>query len=272
MSRVFNKMYIVSGGVTGNDRLSAFRFQTKASLDKVPDFGFVTPLFDIAIEVDTTGKHIEYDTCPGDGYWFTDCESRLKDLNCHTVARINDKWQQLDIPPFADSVDDCLRKAGYERKLGDYGSGWYDKSHRPDFKTAVLEEIHLVLKLEWDTKRNRYAGIRPHMKEDELAIYSGDSVGCYDKKIGRIIVESGTVVVELDDKKYRFNKETDQDFTTFVNFCLDSNIAGNLARRPKSNRTPEAIEQARRIMTDMKQIEFEHISESFSKLFKEYAK
>ena len=78
MSRVFNKMYIVSGGVEATDKLSGYRFQTKTLLNTIP-IGYTHTLFDEAIEVDTTGKHIEYDTFHGDNYWTTWDKTQLKD-------------------------------------------------------------------------------------------------------------------------------------------------------------------------------------------------
>lgn len=222
MSRVFNKMYIVSGGVEATDTLSGYRFQTKTLLNTIP-VGYTHTLFDEAIEVDTTGKHIEYDTFHGDNYWTTWDKTQLKDLNCHRVARINEVWTTLDIDPFKDDVEEYLEGKGYRQKLEDYGSGWYDKDHRPPFKQAIFTRIHQSLKLEWDFKRNRFAGIIPNMKKDELTIYTGSRPHSYDDKIGNIKVDGKTVIVTYNDDVFKFEKETDQGFIDFLNLCLKAN-------------------------------------------------
>jgi hypothetical protein len=103
MGRIFNKMYIVSGAVKSTDILDYYRFQTKKMLDDIP-YGYTHQLFDEAIEVDSTGKHIEYDKFHCDNYWTTSDETQLKDLNCHRVAKINGVWMTLDIDPFEDDV------------------------------------------------------------------------------------------------------------------------------------------------------------------------
>lgn len=184
MSRVFNKMYIVSGRVSPEDRLSSYRFQTRRLLDKVPDWQWTHRLNDDAIEVDTNGKRVKYDTCRGDNYWNTWDDTKLKDLKCRRVACINDRWTAIDIDPFTDDTDDYLEKKGYRRKLGEHGSGWYDGEHMPKFETAVFTYIYRDMQLVWDDRGNRHAGIVPHMKDRELRIYSGKSRGSYDKQIG----------------------------------------------------------------------------------------
>lgn len=222
MARVFNKMYIVSGGVEATDKLSSYRFQSKTLLNTIP-IGYTHTLFDKAIEVDTTGKHIEYDTFHGDNYWTTCDDTQLKDLNCHRVAKINDVWVTLDIDPFEDNVVDYLEGKGYYQKLGEWGSGWYDKDHRPPFKQAIFTRIHQSLKLEWDFKRNRFAGIVPNMKKDELTIYTGERPHSFDDKIGNIKVDGKTVIVKYNDDVFTFEKETDQGFIDFLNLCLKAN-------------------------------------------------
>lgn len=263
MGRIFNKMYIVSGGVTGEDYLSDYRFQTKKMLDQVPSSGYVTSLFDCAIEVDTTGKHIEYDTFHGDNYWTTWDEIKLKDLKCRQVAKINEKWEYVDIDPFSDNCDEYLRDKGYERKLDDYGTGWYDKDHRPDFKLAIFSRIYSTLKLDWDFVENRHAEILPHMKNDELAIYNGESSGWLDRQIGNITVDGKTVIVKLHDQEYRFSKETDPDFINFVKLCIDSAYVKREKRDPDSN--------AKALREQVKKIEFDCKIESLAPVFKEYA-
>ena len=263
MSRVFNKMYIVSGGVTREDLLSDYRFQTKKMLDQVPAHGYVTSLFDCAIEVDTTGMHIDYDTCYGDHYWTTWEKIKLKKLKCRQVAKINEKWEYVDIDPFSDKCDEYLQNKGYERKLDNYGTGWYDKDHRPDFKTAIFSRIYTSLKLEWDFIGNRYAGIWPNMKKDELAIYSGESRGCFDKQIGSITVSGKTVIIKLHDQEYRFSKETDSDFINFVKLCIDSTYVEREKRYPDAN--------AKALREQVKKIDFECKSEDLAAVFEEYA-
>lgn len=54
MGRILNKMYIMSGGVTGEDKLSSYRFLTMKMLNTTPQWGYVSPLFDEALEVDST--------------------------------------------------------------------------------------------------------------------------------------------------------------------------------------------------------------------------
>lgn len=226
MGRILNKMYIMSGGVTGEDKLSSYRFLTKKMLDTTPQWGYVCPLFDGALEVDSTGHRVEYGKDSYDAYWHTWDKTQLKDLNCKRIAKINEKWEYLDIDPFGEgSVDDYLRGQGYERKIGDYGSGWYDEDHIPPFKLAIFTAINHKLKLEWDFKRNRHAGIVPNMKKDELTIYTGEAAHYYDDEIGHVRVDGMKVVIDLYDRTYTFGSETDQDFIDFVKLCQDSDAA-----------------------------------------------
>ena len=281
MGRIFNKMYIVSGGVKPTDILDYYRFQTKKMLDDIP-YGYTHQLFDEAIEVDSTGKHIEYDKFHYDNYWTTSDETQLKDLNCHRIAKINGVWMTLDIDPFEDDVTDYLEGNGYYQKLGEYGSGWFDKNHRPEFKQAIFTKIHQSLKLEWDFKRNRFAGIIPDMKKDELTIYTGKSSCNYDSEIGHIKVDGKKVIIELDDKIYQFENEKDQDFIDFVKLCNESQDAvlygknsdeltdndmnwldRKTVREVKAKLYNKPIEQ---IIED----EIKHVQERFGKLFNAY--
>lgn len=281
MGRIFNKMYIVSGAVKPTDILDYYRFQTKKMLDDIP-YGYTHQLFDEAIEVDSTGKHIEYDKFHCDNYWTTSDETQLKDLNCHRVAKINGVWMILDIDPFEDDVTDYLKGNGYYQKLGEYGSGWFDKNHRPEFKQAIFTRIYQSLKLEWDFKRNRFAGIIPDMKKDELTIYAGDRPCNYKKQIGNIKVDGKKVIVKVNDDIYEFEKETDQGFIDFVKLCNESRDAvlygknsdeltdndmnwldRKTVREVKAKLYNKPIEQ---IIED----EIKHVQERFGRLFNAY--
>lgn len=249
MGRIFNKMYIVSGAVKPTDILDYYRFQTKKMLDDIP-YGYTHQLFDEAIEVDSTGKHIEYDKFHCDNYWTTSDETQLKDLNCHRVAKINGVWMTLDIDPFEDDVADYLEGNGYYHKLGEYGSGWFDKNHRPEFKQAIFTRIHQSLKLEWDFKHNCYAGIVPDMKNDELTIYAGDRPCNYKKQIGNIKVDGKKVIVKVNDDIYEFEKETDQGFVDFVKLCLDTKNKVVFGRETGETEWDKPEWSDRRIMTE----------------------
>jgi len=264
MSRVFNKMYIVSGGVSPEDRLSSYRFQTRGLLDKVPDWQWTHRLNDDAIEVDTKGKRVKYDTCRGDNYWNTWDNTKLKDLKCRRVACINDRWTAIDIDPFTDDTDDYLEKKGYRRKLGEHGSGWYDGEHMPKFETAVFTYIYRNMQLVWDDRRNRHAGIVPHMKDRELRIYSGKSRGSYDKQIGNILVDGTAVVAHLDDRTYRFCRVADRDFTDFARLCVDSRY---VRMRSEWNLDGTVCNET---MERMKATDTREITEWFGRLFHEY--
>lgn len=269
MGRIFNKMYIVSGGVTGEDKLSAYRFQTKKMLDTTPKWGYVCPLFDEALEVDSTGHKVEYEKASYDAYWTTWNDTQMKDLVCCRVAKINENWEYLAIDPFfPGSVDDYLRGQGYIRKIGAYGTGWYDEDHKPPFKPVIFTAIHDYLKLEWDFKRNRHAGIVPNMEKDELTIYTGESSGYYDEEIGHINVEGRKVIIELDGKTYSFDQETDQDFIDFVKLCQDSTSAMHEAtsstKHDKDTEFDEWLAKGNARQLARRQ-------EQFGKIFKEYA-
>lgn len=278
MSRVFNKMYIVSGGVKANDKLSDYRFQTRKMLDVIP-WSYTHALFDEAIEIDSTGKHIEYDKSRGDNYWTAWDDIELKDLTCHRVAKINGVWTILDIDPFKDDVYDYLRKNGFDQKL-DFGGGWFDKDHNPEFKQAIFTEIHQRLKLEWDFKHNRFASIVPNMKKDQLTIHTGNKPHWYDGEIGYIKVDGKTVIVEYNDNVYKFEKETDQGFIDFVNLCLKSNnqIVFNHAeeRYAKSKCADKQItkeEYMKALNEDLEYMnkhELKWTQESFKELFDTY--
>lgn len=61
----------MSGGVTGEDKLSSYRFLTMKMLNTTPQWGYVSPLFDEALEVDSTGHKVEYGKDSYDAYWHT---------------------------------------------------------------------------------------------------------------------------------------------------------------------------------------------------------
>lgn len=278
MSRIFNKMYIVSGGVKATDNLSDYRFQTRKMLDVIP-WSYTHALFDEAIEVDSSGKHIEYDKFHCDNYWTSCVDIELKDLTCRRVAKINGVWMTLDIDPFEDDVYDYLKDAGFEQKLG-FGGGWFDKEHNPEFKQAIFTEIHQRLKLEWDFKRNRFAAIVPNMKKDELTIHTGDKPHWYNGEIGRIKLDGKTVVVEYNDDVYKFEKETDQGFIDFVNLCIKANNQVVFNHAEEKYAKPEwadkqimkeaYMKELNKTLEDMNKHELKWKQESFKELFDAY--
>lgn len=282
MGRIFNKMYIVSGGVKPTDTLDCYRFQSMKMLNTIPKWGYITPLFDYALEIDSTGKKVEYGKESYDDYWTTSDSRQLKEFTCHYVAKINDVWVPLDIDPFKEDAYKWLEKHGYDEKIGEYGSGWYDKDHKPEFKKAIFNRIYRSLKLEWDFKRNRHAGIVPNAEKDELTIYTGKSSCNYDSEIGHIKVDGKKVIIELDDKIYQFENEKDQDFIDFVKLCNESRDAvlygknsdeltdndmnwldRKTVREVKAKLYNKPIEQ---IIED----EIKHVQERFGRLFDAY--
>ena len=272
MGRIFNKMYIVSGGVKPEDKLSIYRFQTKKMLDTTLPWGYVTPLFDIAIEIDTTGHHVEYDKFSCDNYWTTWDNTQLKDLKYNVVAKVNEKWEYIVSNSLSeDDAKEYLRKNGYTRPLDMPGSGWY-RGQKPPFKLAIFSAIHRWLKLEWDFKRNRYAGIVPNMKKDELTIYTGKSSHFYDDEIGHINVDGNKVIVTLDGRTYTFSKETDQDFIDFITLCEDAeNKATYEETAEEMNNNPEIMKSYKPgFFLTLKQNHIQRNIERFAKIFEEY--
>ena len=59
-NKIQNKMYILTGGLTPDETLEGFRFFTMAGLNQVPR-GHCHRISDEALEVDLTGKNIEFD-------------------------------------------------------------------------------------------------------------------------------------------------------------------------------------------------------------------
>ena len=107
--KIQNKMYILSGGVSGEDILDDYRFMTKQGLSKIP-WSYTHRLFDTALEVDMTGKNIEFDKFESDSYWTTSDTTKLKDLKVTPVAYIDGKWKKLDIDPYKDDAHEYLEK------------------------------------------------------------------------------------------------------------------------------------------------------------------
>ena len=92
--KIQNKMYILSGGVTSEDTLNEYRFITKQGFAKVP-WTYTHRLFDTALEIDMTGKNIEFDKYKTDSYWTTWDETKLKNLKVTAVAYIDPKSAKI---------------------------------------------------------------------------------------------------------------------------------------------------------------------------------
>lgn len=271
MSRVFNKMYIVSGGVKDTDRLSSYHLLTMSMLDRIPPYHHTHRMFNTAIEVDTTGKHVSYDTCPGDNYWTTSVNTPLKDFRCRRVACINDQWIPLETNPFDGKCDDYIKTQGYEEKLGLHGAGWYDKDHLPPFRTAMFNHIHQWLKLDWDFSENQYASMEPDMQNDEIGIYSGKEFCSCNTKIGNIVLDGKQVVATLGEKVYRFGKADDQDLLDFARLCVDSSFAFKYAMMQKdADIAANAV--APGVIDDYKKEQVKSIITGFDAIVKAYEK
>jgi len=220
--KIQNKMYVLTGGLSPDDKLSDFRYFTKYGLGRVPR-GYIHRIFDIALEVDVTGLNIEFDRYEGDAYWTCcDHERCLKDVKLTRIAYIDGKWRKLDIDPYADAYD-WLKEQGYYDKLG-YGGGWFSKDNCPSYKELVYEYFNYKgsnHSPEWDTKTKLYAGIIADHKHDQFKIYNGDSPNFIQKYVGSIRVEGETVIIRMHDDEYKFHRETDEDFIRWTKMCVE---------------------------------------------------
>ncbi len=221
--KIQNKMYILSGGVKGDDTLDDYRFMTKQGLARIP-WSYTHRLFDTALEIDMTGKEIEFDKYETDSYWTTCNNTKLKDLKVTAVAYIDGKWKTLDIDPYEDDADDYLKAQGYKQKI-DYGAGWFSKDKKPSYKDIVFtyfKDKDRNIGLEYDIKADKYAGMVADMKRDEITIWNSDTDHWWKKRIGSIKVEDDTTVIRLYDEVYRFKTEQDEDFTKWSLKCLEA--------------------------------------------------
>lgn len=220
--KIQNKMYIVSGAVKGDDLLRYYRFQTMQGLGKV-HWSYTHRLFDIALEVNMTGKNIEFDKYDSDSYWTCSEEIKLSDLDVKRVAFIDGKWRALDIDPYEDDADDYLREQGYERKIG-YGGGWFSKDKEPPFDIVIYQGFKDCerLQLKYDAKTDQYAGMIPNMRKKQITIHASDQNHWWKSEIGNLKVEGDEVVIHLHDDVYRFRKETDPDFIKWAKLCNKS--------------------------------------------------
>ena len=221
--KIQNKMYILSGGVSGEDILDDYRFMTKQGLSKIP-WTYTHRLFDTALEVDMTGKNIEFDKFESDSYWTTSDTTKLKDLKVTVVAYIDGKWKTLDIDPYEDDAHEYLEKQGYSQKIG-YGGGWFSKDKKASYKDVVFsffKDRDRNIGLEYDIKEDKYAGMVADMKRDEITIWNSDTDHWWKNRIGSLKVEDDTTVIHLYDEVYRFKTEQDEDFTKWSLKCLEA--------------------------------------------------
>lgn len=221
--KIQNKMYILSGGVTSEDTLNEYRFITKQGFAKVP-WTYTHRLFDTALEIDMTGKNIEFDKYKTDSYWTTWDETKLKNLKVTAVAYIDGKWKTLDVNPYKTDLYDYLKKQGYEQKLG-FGGGWFSKNNKPPYKAVVFEFFKnrdRNIGLEYDLKEMKYTAMLADMKKDQITIWNSEEDNCWEKEIGSIRVEDGMTVIRVYDEVYRFKTEQDEDFTKWSMKCLEA--------------------------------------------------
>lgn len=221
--KIQNKMYILSGGVKGDDTLDEYRFMTKQGLARIP-WSYTHRLFDTALEIDMTDKNIEFDKYETDSYWTTSDNTKLKDLKVTAVAYIDGKWKNLDIDPYEDNADDYLEEQGYSQKIG-YGGGWFSKDKKASYKDIVFsffKDKDRNIGLEYDIKEDKYAGMVADMKHDEITIWNSDVDHWWKNKIGSLKVEDDTTVIRLYDEVYRFKTEQDEDFTKWSMKCLEA--------------------------------------------------
>lgn len=240
-TKIQNKMYILSGGLVPDDQLCDFRFQTMQGLNKVPR-GYIHRIFDEALEVDLTGRNVEFDKLDTDSYWTCCSELCLKDVKIRRIAFIDRKWRTVDIDPF-DDVDEFLRANGFDRKL-DYGGGWFSKNVNPTYKELVFDYFasHGRNNVpEYDLKTKMYAGIRADHRHDELKIYNGHSSNWIETYVGSIRVEDDTVVIKMHDDVYKFKKETDEDFIRWTKMCNDGFNQIILDREKEENTIPANV-------------------------------
>ena len=226
------KMYVLSGGMSPEDSLDKFRYMTKGGMGRIPR-GYINRIFDEALEVDVSGiKKVEFDRCDGDDYWSCcDHVHKLKDARLARVAFIDGRWRKLDIDPYADAHE-YLESNGYRQKLGCDG-GWFSPGKVPTFKQLAFDYFATSGRNnvpEFDLKEDRYAGVYPDARHDEIKIYNGVRPNCMQVLIGQIRVEDDTIVIHMHDDVYRFSKETDEDFIRWSTMCIRSFIARSVKK------------------------------------------
>lgn len=242
--KIQNKMYILTGGLTPDETLEGFRFFTMAGLKQVPR-GHCHRISDEALEVDLTGKNIEFDKYEHDPYWTCTSRLRLNDLKPTRVAFIDRKWQKLDIDPFNVDPYDYLKNQGYYNPLG-YGGGWFSNGKYPTYKELAFEYFRpngyagINRVPEYDVRTDQYVGVWGDNRHNQIKIFNGVSSFDIQKWVGYIHVKDETVIIKFHDDEYRFHNEKDEDFIRWTRTCVESYNAEYLkytkdSKHPDSN-------------------------------------
>lgn len=266
MGRVLNKVYIVSGGLEPDDELGDYRFQTMRSLNKIFP-GYVTTLNDIAIEVDTTGKHIMYETHSGDGYWT--CEDidnehlTLNDCKLSVVARINDKWQKIEVNPYSD-INNYLEEHGYEQPLG-YGGGWYDSEHKPSYQSSVFNYFKTWFNFDYTNGTTDRLYLIPIMNRNKISIYKATANKMKSVEVGTILLNGDLVTISINNIIYSFRTSSDEDFKNFVRWYETDKFNTNSTKH-----TINYINIHKEMLDTFIQYQLEYLSTAFNEIVKSY--
>lgn len=215
MSKLFNKMYIVSGiAGDGDAPLSNYRFQSRAMLNKMATAP-MNAYCDVVVEVDTTGKSVYYHKYSCDNYWTTGSDIKLAEANAlRPLVMYQGKWHYVDgINPLTDQLHTVLKERGYQHKLG-WAHGMYPPGVEPSPVLKCMSKLYSYLY--YNTFRiEGLVELRVEYVDttDHIIIYHlpEDYWKRHIPKIGEAYIANNTLYMELCGIKFDLGNKADAD-------------------------------------------------------------